>query len=84
MNSKCLSAGWVPVTERCPSDNQKVLCWDGFNFCVGECKRYSKPRPGIEWWWRGEGPEDCWQGPTHWMPLPDVPNEKAQFRSEAT
>ena len=64
---------WIDVKNRLPEDGTEVLCWDGFNMCVGDCERYGNPVQGANWFWRGEGPDDNWQGPTHWMPLPEQP-----------
>jgi len=67
---------WVDAAKRCPPDDTSVLCWDGYNFCVGECHWYGLPTGRHEWCWRGEGPDECWKGPTHWMKLPDQPTKE--------
>ena len=75
-NGKKNYVSWVDVNERLPIDDTPVLCWDGFNMVVGECTQYPKEkfsRHRVEWYWRGEGPDDYWDGPTHWMPLPPRP-----------
>ena len=60
---------WVAVSEQCPPDEQIVLCWNGFQYYVDFCCRYSKPKVGIEWD-NDDGP------PTHWMALPEAPDTR--------
>jgi hypothetical protein len=68
-----LIKAWTPVARECPPDDVEVLCWDGYCYRVGECHRYSLPKPVIEWSWRDEGMDDRFDDPTHWMPLPAKP-----------
>lgn len=78
--------GWIPVTEKLPELNQRVLVYaigkiDGF---IGEhvieiCKRFVQrilpSSPGYETW---SSPYQYFHTDfeiTHWMPLPEPPKE---------
>ena len=58
---------WIPVTERLPEDEQKVLCIldDGF-FCILEWLSW-------EWLWNDGHNVYAEKDITHWMPLPEPP-----------
>jgi hypothetical protein len=59
---------WIPVTERLPEDNTRVL-----GFSEPDKDIYCYDVDGVKWW-----TEDYWNtaegyGITHWMPLPEPP-----------
>jgi hypothetical protein len=58
---------WIPVTERLPEDEKKVLCIlsDGF-FCILEWKSW-------DWLWDDGHNVYAEKDVTHWMPLPEAP-----------
>ena len=58
---------WIPVTERLPEDEKKVLCIleDGF-FCILEWKSW-------DWLWNDGHNVYAEKDVTHWMPLPQPP-----------
>ena len=60
---------WIPVTERLPEDEKKVLCIleDGF-FCILEWKSW-------DWLWNDGHNVYAEKDVTHWMPLPQPPKE---------
>ena len=60
-------AKWIPVTERLPEDEKKVLCIldDGF-FCILEWKSW-------DWLWDDGHNVYAEKDVTHWMPLPEPP-----------
>lgn len=59
-------AAWIPVSERLPEENAYVLGFDKENNDILVLK-YS-----IGIWFPTEFPE---RNVTHWMPLPDLPQE---------
>ena len=58
---------WIPVTERLPEDEKKVLCIldDGF-FCILEWASW-------DWLWSDGHNVYAEKDVTHWMPLPEPP-----------
>ena len=63
-----LKSPWVSVEDRLPVDDSLVLVYDG---------KFPKPYMArLEEWgrWLDDQLIDC--KPTHWMPLPDPPEEK--------
>ena len=64
-------AGWIPVSERLPEETgyEKYLCLD---------KEYGRRVYGFtspSFWWYPEDMEDRTGYVTHWMPLPEPPQE---------
>ena len=64
--------GWIPVTERLPEPKADVLC----------CIHYKDGRTGVNQGWYSALNEQWYIGVagihapvTHWMPLPDAPEE---------
>lgn len=56
--------GWIPVTERLPEKDVKVLTYGVYGFSVNYRDRFSGK-------WRGVNGKPQWI--THWMPLPEPP-----------
>ena len=59
---------WIPCSERMPELDVEVLVWFG-NFIYIDSLYYEKNLK--EYWWQG----NC-KLPTHWMPLPEMPEVK--------
>lgn len=64
---------WVSVEDRLPEERGRYLCWFGKNvFCVGADIATYLPE------WHGFGrleTDTVLQNITHWMPLPEPPEE---------
>lgn len=60
---------WIPVSERLPEDEKKVLCImdDGY-FCILEWASW-------DWLWSDGHNVYLEKNVTHWMPLPEPPKE---------
>ena len=67
MAAKALRNGWIPVTERLPEKDVKVLTFGVYGFSVNYRDRFSGK-------WRGVNGKPQWL--THWMPLPEPPKEE--------
>ena len=59
---------WIQCSERMPELDVEVLVWFG-NFIYIDSLYYEKNLK--EYWWQG----NC-KLPTHWMPLPEMPEVK--------
>lgn len=57
---------WIPVSERLPEKDVKVLTFGVYGFSVNYRDRFSGK-------WRGVNGKPEWI--THWMPLPEPPKE---------
>ena len=60
---------WIPVTERLPAEDERVLVWldsSGISYTQIDTDRLHKKK-----WRRWD------KYVTHWMPLPDPPKEVA-------
>ncbi|EPD5021574.1 DUF551 domain-containing protein [Shigella flexneri] len=66
-NSPVTPDGWIPVSERMPEPYEYVLVTDGFDGC-------EVMRVNTDGYW---GPAKSLYpgGITHWMPLPEPPQE---------
>lgn len=60
--------GWIPLTEQLPPLDEDVLLMCGDEQAIG-----SQDEDG-DWWGLGLGVLD--KPPTHWMPLPEMPEVK--------
>lgn len=78
MVEKLIEAGrirWIPVSERMPEDGEHVLAAYVDTMLTAAYYRHHIAFGGVDNWWDiGEG----WHtgNPTHWMPLPEVPEER--------
>ena len=60
---------WIPITERLPNSPGRFMCYYTIDDCgeVGHCIDWGKYDPNDGWYASGV---------THWMPLPEPPNEE--------
>ncbi|EFJ3769743.1 DUF550 domain-containing protein [Escherichia coli] len=67
--------GWISCSERMPEIRQTVMGWNGYAVrqCVYTRNEYAKTQKGREP--RFETLTGIWHGVTHWMPLPEPPQE---------
>lgn len=74
-NSPVTPDGWISCSERMPEIRQTVIGWNGYAVrqCVYTRNEYAKTRKGREP--RFEILTGIWHGVTHWMPLPEPPQE---------
>ncbi len=63
--------GWIPVAERLPQYGERVLVFGGVTMYVAY---YDKNRYGGENWHKLNS-KSHYCNPTHWMPLPQPPEE---------
>ena len=57
--------GWISVKDRLPEEGKEVLVWNDESFCYVDEIKNGK--------WRIPGD---YSGNTHWMPLPEPPQEE--------
>ncbi|EHZ9645284.1 DUF551 domain-containing protein [Escherichia coli] len=74
-NSPGTPDGWISCSERMPVIRQTVIGWNGYAVrqCVYTRNEYAKTQKGREP--RFETLTGIWHGVTHWMPLPEPPQE---------
>ena len=74
-NSPVIQDGWISCSERMPEIRQTVIGWNGYAVrqCVYTRNEYAKTQKGREP--RFETLTGIWHGVTHWMPLPEPPQE---------
>ncbi|HCJ9069949.1 TPA: DUF551 domain-containing protein [Escherichia coli] len=74
-NSLGIPDGWISCSERMPEIRQTVIGWNGYAVrqCVYTRNEYAKTQKGREP--RFETLTGIWHGVTHWMPLPEPPQE---------
>ncbi|HCI7636332.1 TPA: DUF551 domain-containing protein [Escherichia coli] len=70
--------GWISCSERMPEIRQTVIGWNGYAVrqCVYTRNEYAKTQKGREP--RFEILNGIWHGVTHWMPLPEPPQEDGE------
>ncbi|EPC0519807.1 TPA: dATP/dGTP pyrophosphohydrolase domain-containing protein [Escherichia coli] len=74
-NSPVIPDGWISCSDRMPEIRQTVIGWNGYAVrqCVYTRNEYAKTQKGREP--RFETLTGIWHGVTHWMPLPEPPQE---------
>ncbi|WP_103682240.1 DUF551 domain-containing protein [Escherichia coli] len=74
-NSPVSPGGWISCSEQMPEIRQTVIGWNGYAVrqCVYTRNEYAKTQKGREP--RFETLTGIWHGVTHWMPLPEPPQE---------
>ncbi|ENF2056009.1 DUF551 domain-containing protein [Escherichia coli] len=74
-NSPGTPDGWISCSERMPVIRQTVIGWNGYAVrqCVYTRNEYAKTQKGREP--RFETLTGIWHGVTHWMQLPEPPQE---------
>lgn len=68
------AGSWIPASERLPEENQEVLAWNG----GGQCEKPWQGHVLCEYRngeWRESQESDLYPGITHWMPLPEPPEQ---------
>nr|WP_257604543.1 ead/Ea22-like family protein [Escherichia coli] len=78
-NSPVTPDGWISCSERMPEIRQTVIGWNGYAVrqCVYTRNEYAKTQKGREP--RFEILTGIWHGVTHWMPLPEPPQEAKRW-----
>ena len=68
--------GWISCSERMPNDKQYVWCW-GKSYGWTECNTFEGYYDWSrnKWWAVTDDGEDPASKVTHWMPLPEPPQE---------
>lgn len=71
--------GWISCSDRMPEIRQTVIGWNGYAVrqCVYTRNEYAKTQKGREP--RFETLTGIWHGVTHWMPLPEPPQEAKRW-----
>ncbi|HAX5019013.1 TPA: DUF551 domain-containing protein [Escherichia coli] len=74
-NSPVTPDSWISCSDRMPEIRQTVIGWNGYAVrqCVYTRNGYAKTQKGREP--RFETSTGIWHGVTHWMPLPEPPQE---------
>ncbi|HIH3652604.1 TPA: DUF551 domain-containing protein [Escherichia coli] len=74
-NYPVIPDSWISCSERMPEIRQTVIGWNGYAVrqCVYTRNEYAKTQKGREP--RFETLTGIWHGVTHWMPLPEPPQE---------
>ncbi len=74
-NSPGTPDSWISCSDRMPEIRQTVIGWNGYAVrqCVYTRNEYAKTQKGREP--RFETLTGIWHGVTHWMPLPEPPQE---------
>ncbi|EPV2640051.1 DUF551 domain-containing protein [Escherichia coli] len=75
-NSPVTQDGWISCSERMPNDKQYVWCW-GKSYGWTECDTFEGYYDWSrnKWWAVTDDGEDPASKVTHWMPLPEPPQE---------
>ena len=75
-NSPVTPAGWISCSERMPNDKQYVWCW-GKSYGWTECDTFEGYYDWSrnKWWAVTDDGEEPASKVTHWMPLPEPPQE---------
>lgn len=75
-NSPVTPDGWISCSERMPNDKQYVWCW-GKSYGWTECNTFEGYYDWSrnKWWAVTDDVEEPASKVTHWMPLPEPPQE---------
>ncbi|HEB4900684.1 TPA: DUF551 domain-containing protein [Escherichia coli] len=75
-NSPVSPGGWISYSERMPNDKQYVWCW-GKSYGWTECDTFEGYYDWSrnKWWAVTDNEEEQASKVTHWMPLPEPPQE---------
>ncbi|ESA70431.1 hypothetical protein HMPREF1588_03495 [Escherichia coli 110957] len=75
-NSPVIPDGWISCSERMPNDKQYVWCW-GKSYGWTECNTFEGYYDWSrnKWWAVTDIGEEPASKVTHWMPLPEPPQE---------
>ncbi len=75
-NSPVTPDGWISCSERMPNDKQYVWCW-GKSYSWTECDTFEGyyDCSRNKWWAVTDNGEEPASKVTHWMPLPEPPQE---------
>ena len=75
-NSPVIPDGWISCSERMPNDKQYVWCW-GKSYGWTECDTFEGyyDCSRNKWWAVTDNGEEPASKVTHWMPLPEPPQE---------
>ena len=75
-NSPVSPGGWISCSERMPNDKQYVWCW-GKSYGWTECDTFEGyyDCSRNKWWAVTDNGEEPASKVTHWMPLPEPPQE---------
>ena len=78
-NSPVTPDGWISCSERIPDDKQYVWCW-GKSYGWTECDTFEGyyDCSRNKWWAVTDNGEEPASKVTHWMPLPEPPQEVNQ------
>ncbi len=76
VNSPVTPDGWISCSERMPNDKQYVWCW-GKSYGWTECNTFEGYYDWSrnKWWAVTDDGEEPASKVTHWMPLPEPPQE---------
>ena len=75
-NTAASKDGWISCSERMPNDKQYVWCW-GKSYGWTECDTFEGyyDCSRNKWWAVTDNGEEPASKVTHWMPLPESPQE---------
>ncbi|EEW3546978.1 DUF551 domain-containing protein [Escherichia coli] len=75
-NSPVTPDGWISCSERMPNNKQYVWCW-GKSYGWTECDTFEGyyDCSRNKWWAVTDNGEEPASKVTHWMPLPEPPQE---------
>ncbi len=78
-NSPVTQDGWISCSERMPNDKQYVWCW-GKSYGWTECDTFEGYYDWSrnKWWAVTDDGEEPASKVTHWMPLPEPPQEEVK------
>ena len=78
-NSPVTQDGWISCSERMPNDKQYVWCW-GKSYGWTECDTFEGYYDWSrnKWWAVTDDGEEPASKVTHWMPLPEPPEQDGE------